>query len=253
MTHEGREGIDRSPLYLQVAGKIRSKIMSGELGAGEQLPTMRQLEEAYGISQPTALRVMGTLRAEGLVTTTPGVGTHVATRETFTRGARDRFTQMATTGKIYPPGEYAIITSTGMTDAPSYVIEALGLEEGGQALHRHRITYNGAGPVSASTSWFPAEMADIVPAILSKHRINGGTPLAIKEATGRVPHSGEEQLSAGAANTSQAEDLGVEVGSPVHIGRTILRDTQGDVMEVGTWVAPPYKWERFEYELPVPE
>ena len=65
------------PPYRRVADDLRGKIDAGELLPGEQVPSMAQLADSYGISRGTARRVLTTLRDEGYVYVTPGWGTFV--------------------------------------------------------------------------------------------------------------------------------------------------------------------------------
>lgn len=67
----------RTPTYLEVAADIRDRITSGELGPGQVLPSETEMHQQYGISRPTIRRVIGQLRAEGLVVTIQGSGTFV--------------------------------------------------------------------------------------------------------------------------------------------------------------------------------
>jgi DNA-binding GntR family transcriptional regulator len=68
------------PPYRAVAADLRSKIESGELLPGEQIPTTARLCEIYGVSKNTALRAVRLLRDEGLVTSEAGWGVFVADR-----------------------------------------------------------------------------------------------------------------------------------------------------------------------------
>jgi len=67
----------RPPTYLVVADDLRERIRSGELAAGVALPSETAMRQRYGISRPTIRRVVGQLRAEGLVVTVQGRGTFV--------------------------------------------------------------------------------------------------------------------------------------------------------------------------------
>lgn len=68
------------PPYLHIAGELRARIDSGELRAGEQVPSVTQLAEAYQVSRPTARRALDQLKKWGLTEGVPGWGTFV--RET---------------------------------------------------------------------------------------------------------------------------------------------------------------------------
>jgi DNA-binding GntR family transcriptional regulator len=235
--------LERTPPYLQVVGTLKQKIVSGELKHGDKLPSVRDLATEYGISTATAQKVHRTLKAEGLAEAKQGAATTVTTRRTLHRTAADRLEAALTTGRIYTDGEYAVITAAGLAEPPEWVADLLDVEAGGQALRRQRVTHSADNqPVSASTSWFSGELADSVPALLTRERIIGGTPSAIEAATGRRAVASEEATTAAAASEEQAEALRVAPGDPVSLSRNVYVDAQGDVVEVGESVAPAGHW-----------
>lgn len=73
------------PPYQQVAADLRERIRSGELVPGQALPSETAMHQQYGISRPTIRRVVGALRAEGLVVTIQGSGTFVRQQPTRRR------------------------------------------------------------------------------------------------------------------------------------------------------------------------
>ncbi|MFF4709745.1 GntR family transcriptional regulator [Streptomyces sp. NPDC001297] len=241
--------IDRTPPYMQVVKQLRQQILDGDLKDGDKIPSVREISERWGISMATGHKVLATLRADGLVESIVGSGTIVRTKSNVHRSARDRFTRMLATGRIYAPGEYAVISAAELAPAPAHIADTLGIDEGDMAIRRHRVTNNEDGPVSASTSWFHASLAESVPALLSTERIPGGTPSAIKDATGRVARSAEDRMTVSTASTEQASDLGIQEGSPVLIGRNVLRDEAGEVIEAGEYVSGPDRWTLYQYEL----
>ena len=231
--------LERTPPYLQVVAALKSKIVSGELSHGDALPSVRDLAAEYGISTATAQKVHRTLKAEGLAEARQGAATTVSTRRTLHRTAADRLEAALTTGRIYADGEYAVITNADLTVPPEWVADLLGVEGDGQALRRQRVTHNADGePVSASTSWFAADLAETVPALLLRERIIGGTPSAIEAATGRRAVASEEASTAAAASPEHAALLGVTPGAPVLLSRNVFVDAQGETVEIGESVAP---------------
>jgi DNA-binding transcriptional MocR family regulator len=72
--------VDRSlktPVYLQIAGQIRRQIESGEIPAGQRLPSERKLAEHLGVNRTTVLNAYGELKSEGLLDGRVGNGTIV--------------------------------------------------------------------------------------------------------------------------------------------------------------------------------
>lgn len=87
---DGRSGV---PAHRQMADDLRRRIVAGELGPGELLPTEAQLGHEYGVGRATVRMAVATLRGEGLVVVERGTGTRVrqpAEREAVRvpRGAR---------------------------------------------------------------------------------------------------------------------------------------------------------------------
>jgi GntR family transcriptional regulator/MocR family aminotransferase len=66
------------PLYRQVYASLRRAILSGNLPAGEQLPSTRDLAEQLGISRTVTILAYDHLLAEGFVEGRRGSGTYVS-------------------------------------------------------------------------------------------------------------------------------------------------------------------------------
>src|SRR6266849_7972972 len=66
------------PVYRQLIDQVRGGIASGSLGAGDQLPTVRQLAVDLAINPNTVMRAYRELELGGLLETHQGTGTFVA-------------------------------------------------------------------------------------------------------------------------------------------------------------------------------
>ena len=237
------------PPYLQVARYIRNQIASGDLREGDTVPSARQIMQEWDISMATAMKALATLRSEGLVRGVPGVGTVVRSDETARQTPQDRFALIRLSGRIYPPGEHAKIKSAKVVTATGQVADALGLQPGEPVIRRHRVTYRCDVPVSASISWFHGSMANVAPQLLEITRIPQGTPRYIEELTGRTTTAGRDQMTAGPADEQEANDLGIEPGTPVLRGRNWFYDVDGDVIEYGESVSVAGRWASYEYQV----
>lgn len=69
---------DELPVGLQLGWRLRALIRTGELGAGERLPSFRRLAEWAGVNVGTVRAVYEGLEEDGLVVTRQGQGTFVA-------------------------------------------------------------------------------------------------------------------------------------------------------------------------------
>ena len=66
------------PIYEQITTQIKDSIVSGELAAGNQLPSIRALANDLGISAITTKRAYADLEAAGFIETVQGKGCFVA-------------------------------------------------------------------------------------------------------------------------------------------------------------------------------
>lgn len=69
--------VSGEPIYEQIKTKIHSAVLSGELKAGEALPSLRKLAKELRISVLTVTRAYNELADEGVVQNIQGKGTFV--------------------------------------------------------------------------------------------------------------------------------------------------------------------------------
>lgn len=65
-------------IYMQIVERIQHMVATGELRPSEQLPTVRQVAEAIGVTPNTVARAYVELDREGVISTQQGRGTFVA-------------------------------------------------------------------------------------------------------------------------------------------------------------------------------
>ena len=66
------------PLYEQIATQIKTQIMSGDLKAGEALPSIRALAKSLHISVLPVQKAYDLLQTDGFIETTAGKGCYVS-------------------------------------------------------------------------------------------------------------------------------------------------------------------------------
>lgn len=66
------------PIYDQIVSQMKALILTGELGEGQQLPSIRALAGDLRISVITTKRAYAELEAQGFIETVPGKGSFVA-------------------------------------------------------------------------------------------------------------------------------------------------------------------------------
>jgi DNA-binding GntR family transcriptional regulator len=73
---------DRRPPYQHAADELRRDILKGRIKPGEQMPSIRELQDRFGVANMTARSALNVLRDEGLIYTIHGRGSFVADHDT---------------------------------------------------------------------------------------------------------------------------------------------------------------------------
>ncbi len=73
---------NEKPIYEQITSQIKNMIITGELKAGDVLPSMRLLAKELRISVITTKRAYEDLERDGFVESVPGKGSYVASKNT---------------------------------------------------------------------------------------------------------------------------------------------------------------------------
>src|SRR4029077_39659 len=97
------------PLVYQLGQAIRDKILRGDYGLGEPIPTEDQLQKFYGVSRTTVRLALAKLVNEGYIRRQQGKGTYVNPKGLVTKGkpkplSRDMFGVKSTTQIIQSAG-----------------------------------------------------------------------------------------------------------------------------------------------------
>ncbi len=64
-------------VYEQIAAELRDQIVTGQLAAGQKMPSETTLEQRYGVSRVTIRRALAVLRNQGMVVVRKGHGGYV--------------------------------------------------------------------------------------------------------------------------------------------------------------------------------
>jgi GntR family transcriptional regulator len=76
------------PITEQVLFAVKKAVVAGQLKPGEPFPSVRALSQELQINPNTAHKIIATLVAEGVLVTTPAVGSVVAERGAVDRVAK---------------------------------------------------------------------------------------------------------------------------------------------------------------------
>ncbi|MFI9582245.1 GntR family transcriptional regulator [Streptomyces sp. NPDC052236] len=234
--------------YMQLAVRIRRRILDGELTEGSRLPHQRDLAHAEGVAVATLGRALDQLQVEGYIRTSQR-GTFVANAPAIAASGYDRITRVLRTGSVLGEGETVIVTSAELGVPPLYVAEIFGLDDGDQVVRRQWHTGRGDQRLMLAVTWYPPEFAASVPELLSTSPSKAAGLLPrIQEATGRRVAEGRDDIHARDADAREANFLGVKVGTPITAGAHRLWDDLG-VIEYGEWCLPYRLVIGYQYKL----
>lgn len=68
----------REPIYTRIIADIKAKIASGELAAGDKLPSMSELRTEYAASITAVRNALLILKSEGVIEGHQGKGIYVS-------------------------------------------------------------------------------------------------------------------------------------------------------------------------------
>lgn len=262
-----------TPMYREIAERLRQQIETGEFKSGAQMPTEQDLQAAYSASRNTIREAIKQLTTLGLVETRPGQGTFVIPKVSpfVTSLTGPPETAVDYTSGIL--GEGGVATASGIQveiqEATVDVAAGLGLEPGTEVISRHRRRFTNGLPWALETSFYPGEFADRGADQLRRARnIDEGTVTYLRNAIGVRQVGYRDWVTVRAPNATEADffrlppDGRVAVyemfrtafdgnGQPMRLTVTIVRaDRNQFTVDVGA-VPDPKPNDRSEQSLPV--
>lgn len=212
------------PLYQKIAEDLRELIRSGELRAGDRLPTEPQLMDRYQVSRNTVRLATALLVNEGLVESMPGRSGGMVVRDRIT------LTFHASRAE-FPTGPYAE-TDAWRTEVaeqgheasqefeiriealPAELAQRLGVEADSHAAVRRCVRHVNGQPSSVQDTYYPMDLCQQVKELLSPKDIpQGTTRLLAERGYGQVAY--EDEIIARMPSPTDSQLLDLPPGTPV--------------------------------------
>lgn len=223
-----------TPLYLQLAEKLRELIADGLIDQGKAVPSERLLSESIGTSRVTVRKAIDELVSEGLLERRHGSGTYVAKRIEQSGDALTGFTAEAT-----KRGEQAssvwFLRSIAFPTPDEAAI--LGVAITAPVARLGRVRLMGGEPLAIENAVLPQTFLPDIEAI-------GGSLYAALDRTNSRPVKGLQRLRAALASPTEAGLLSIPEGS------AILRIERRTFLADGTAVEltrSAYRGDRYEF------
>lgn len=227
------------PEYLRIADDLRRRISSGEWAPDATIPTLRELCDAYQVSETTIRNALRVLTNEGLIESRARAGTRVRPRPPVHRMPADRYRTVP--GARSTPytrdqgigwSEYRLDKRFERVDADAELAALFEGDVGEPLLARHFIFYDNDTPTQMSVSYVRwADVAGTPVADPINEPWPGGTRAQMLSLGIRVTRI-TESFTTGMPNELEAATLRIGAGIPVlrYTRRHIAED--GRVVEV---------------------
>jgi GntR family transcriptional regulator len=229
----------RGPGYEEIAEHYRQKISSGELMPGAKLPTVREVQAEWGVSNTTAAAAMAELRREGLTIARARFGTVVATPPPVVVTGIARIEQLARTGKPYKDGEAKteLRPPARRSCYDPYIAEQLGIELGDEIVLRIRLFTQDGRPTSIGVNCIHPRALTVVPELLAEQGLPKFWQLLYTERTGEKITATNELFQARPASDDELQAFGLgdsppDMAVPVLVSNATFHTEDGQPIEV---------------------
>lgn len=204
------------PVYLQIAGQFREKIVSGYLNPGDMLPSESSLCSEYGISRDTARKSLQELEKEGLVFVRPKIGYFVCS---------PKHADVALRFPEAIPGCTTSYLDINGRVPDREVQEALGLSENSKVLEFTQLIRSAKGtPVGIDVKYMPYRRS--YPSVESEMRFAVFPDITMPHVTPYAYYT-EFTISAASAVGKQAELLQCVEKTPLLLIRRLMIERSG--------------------------
>lgn len=223
----------RQPRHEEVADVLRGRIESGDLAAGQKLPSEKMLHDEFDISITTIRKVLDTLRSEGLVVSQQGAGVTVREFRPIRRPSIQRLgSEVWLAGKSIWDGDlndrpWRVEVKVDEAQPPAKVAKAFGINE--PMLRRSRQFFIDEKPVQLATSYLL--LGDTAGTRITETDTGPGGVYARLTELGLEPVRFREEVRARMPRPAEAEQLAMAPGTPVFEILRVAATAEGRVVE----------------------
>ncbi len=223
-----------SPIYMQLAHRLRRQIVEGEIGAGEALPSERDLCDIMGASRVTVRKAIELLIEEGLLSRRQGSGTYVTPRIQAPGSYLSSFSEDAeargeVTDTIWMMKVVAV--------ASEEEAKLLELTAGSKVARLSRVRMAGGEPLAIENAVVPADMLPDI------GKLGNSLYQALNEC-GNRPVTGQQKVRAALAGPAEASLLSIPEKTEILRIERLTRRADGRPVEL---TRSAYRGERYEF------
>ncbi len=225
----------------QVYLVLRDRILSGAVAFGAKLPNENELADNHGVSRVTVRRALGELARERLIERRRSAGTRVTYRPSPAPMIADISGVLANLADMGRRTTVRLL-SLDYVPAEGVVAQSLGAASD-QLLQRSvRVRSVDGLPFSYLTTHVPESIS----VTFSRQELASRPLLELLERAGVKVEHARQRISAGLANSSVAEALGLRTGSPlIELVRVVYDQTGRGVEHLHALYRP----DRYAFEI----
>jgi GntR family transcriptional regulator len=233
-----------TPLWFQIADRLRASIASGEFQPGDVLPSEAEINVAFKVSRTTARASLDRLRQEGLISRKSGLGSVVLKPKveqpvnqlaSFAEDMRRRGLKASYATFIAAPA------------APSAeAARALGIDGNASAFFIQRLLLANDEPMGMSESWLaPSALGDN--AGPTTEELDAGSLYQWLSSRCGIQIAGaKEFIEAAVADAAMSQWLDVATGAPLLVARRRSHSVDGAPIE---YAVMHYRADRYRFSI----
>lgn len=231
---------DFVPRYYQVYTVLSQRVRDGEWTAEVPMPTEQEFAALFGVSRVTIRKALNMLQEEGLILRQQGRGTFALPPPK--RPGRANFSGLLENVSDFEQHTKVRVLSferLGLSEDAAHLLERA---PGARALRIVRVRSDAQSPFSYTTTYVPEPEA----AVLTEGTLGNLTVSSALERAGVLAASAEQHLSATVAGVEVAKHLRIEVGAPLISMTRVMRNEDGQPIEV---IQALYRPDKYEYRV----
>jgi len=244
--NEGNLAPDASPLWRQIADRLRRSIATGEFRPGDMLPSETEINATFQVSRATARASLERLRQEGLIKRQSGRGSMVLAPK-----VEQPVNELASFSKDMRRRGFRPSYSTFSAESASATAEAaqaLEIADGAPAFYIRRLLLADDEPIGMSESWL-APWIFVAGRQPTPEELDAGSLYEwVARFCGQEIAGARECIEAALADSAMARRLEVAPGSALLVARRRSHAEDGRPIEYAIMHYRPDRY-RFIIEL----
>ena len=211
------------PFYIQVAETIRGRILSGQYGRGDLIPSSEDLEKEFSFSAITIRKALESLAREGLIQRKQGKGTIVSRSKTeeITFALSGSFQRhVDALGRI--PFDVDVL-EIATIPCPTEIQPVLGVPSGQNVFRVRKVRKHRGMPVAYYVHYTASSLCK---GIIKKDVERFNFPDVFRKRSAVTLARMEQTLKAAVADLDVSKVLGVKFGAPLFFMENVYISTE---------------------------